>query len=121
MTPPPARHDTEKGAAMESTEEVTDDGQPVVHLADTAPQEREQVLRELVLRRASEILEAAQLDEESSFLENGLNSLSALNLAKTLMNDTGLEVPLVTIVEHPTPALLGAYLAEAYESDADTD
>lgn len=102
---------------MGSTEEATNDGQPAVQLSGTAPEERQQLLRALVLRRACEILEAPQLDEESSFLENGLNSLSALSLAKTLMNDTGLEVPLVAIVEHPTSTLLGEYLAEGYEAE----
>ncbi|MGO4421873.1 acyl carrier protein [Streptomyces sp. MCAF7] len=52
-------------------------------------------------------------------MENGLTSLTALELAKGLMSATGLEVPLVAVVEHPTSALLGKYLSEAYEANVD--
>lgn len=103
---------------MEPTEESTNDHPMAESLASATPEERQQQLRELVLGRASEILEAPALDEDSNFLENGLSSLTALQLSKSLMSDTGIEVPLVAIVEHPTPSLLGKYLAEAYEADA---
>lgn len=99
-------------------EEVTEAEQVAVELAAAAPEERFELLCELVLRRACTILDSPDLDEESNFLENSMSSLAAVRLSKTLMNDTGLEVPLVAIVEHPTPALLGKYLAEAYEADA---
>jgi aryl carrier-like protein len=85
-------------------------------LAAADPQERERLLRETVLDRVSEILSRPAMEEDSNFLENGLNSLAALELAKTLMNLTGLEVPLVAVVENPTSQLLGKFLAEEFES-----
>ncbi|MES4904967.1 MULTISPECIES: acyl carrier protein [unclassified Streptomyces] len=103
---------------MEPTNGSPDDGQLADRLASAAPEERQQLLCELVLRRAAEILDVPSLDEESNFLENGLSSLTAVKLSKFLMDDTGIEVPLVSIVEHPTSTLLGKYLAEAYAADA---
>lgn len=103
---------------MEPTNGSPNDDQPAARLASAAPEERRQLLRGLVLRRASEILDVPSLDEESNFLENGLSSLNAVKLSKFLMDDTGIEVPLVSIVEHPTSTLLGTYLAEAYAADA---
>ncbi|MFH8371801.1 acyl carrier protein [Streptomyces sp. NPDC018031] len=104
---------------MEPVEEPTPDPRLAEPLASATPEEREALLRELVLQLAAEILEAPDLDDESNFVETGLTSLRALQLSKGLMNDTGIEAPLVAIVEHPTPSLLGKYLAEAYEADAD--
>jgi len=98
-------------------EAAADDG-PAVDLAATPPQERHELLCALVLRRAVAILKAEDLDEDSNFLERNMSSLAAVQLSKTLMDDTGLEVPLVAIVEHPTSTLLGKYLAEAYEAEA---
>jgi aryl carrier-like protein len=103
---------------MEPTAESTNDDQLAERLASATPDERHDLLRELVLRRAAAILDAPAMDEESNFLQNGLNSLNALELAKSLMNDTGLEVPIIAVVEHPTPTLLGKFLAETYEADA---
>ena len=102
---------------MEPVVEPTEDNELRERLAAATPEERESVLRETVLGRVSELLESPSMDEESNFLENGLTSLSALELAKGLMNVTGLEVPLVAVVENPTAVLLGKYLAEVYEAD----
>jgi aryl carrier-like protein len=86
-------------------------------LESATPQERDELLRGLVLRRVAEILNRPAMTEDSNFLENGLTSLTALELAKQLMSDTELEVPLVAVVEHATSTLLGKYLTEAYEAD----
>lgn len=90
----------------------------VAQLATAAPEERQDLLGELVLHRARAVLEGQDLDEDSNFLQNNMSSLAAVRLSKTLTDDTGLEVPLVAIVEHPTPTLLGKFLAEAYEAEA---
>ena len=73
--------------------------------------DREQVLREIVRSNAADVLKTA-IDDNSDFLKNGLNSLTALELTKTLMNITGLEISMVAIVDYPTPATLSHYLAE---------
>ncbi|QXJ26151.1 acyl carrier protein [Actinomadura graeca] len=77
--------------------------------------ERERLLREIVRSNAGTVL-SADIADDSNFLESGLNSLTALELTKTLMNITGLEIPMVAIVEHPTPADLGRYLAEELDN-----
>lgn len=102
---------------MESVEEAEKDEQLAAALAAATPEERQDLLCERVLSRAAEILETPDLDEDGNFLDHKLSSLAALRLSKTLTADTGLEVPLVAIVEHPTPMLLGKYLAEAYEAE----
>lgn len=89
----------------------------VAQLATAPPEERQELLGDLVLHRARAILDGQELDEDSNFLQNNMSSLAAVRLSKTLTDDTGLEVPLVAIVEHPTPTLLGKYLAEAYEAE----
>ena len=98
-------------------EEIAPDPQLAADLAKATPEERQDLLCELVLGRARTILDAPDLDEDSNFLENNLSSLAALRLSKALTTDTGIEVPLVAIVEQPTPAQLGEFLAEAYEAE----
>jgi aryl carrier-like protein len=80
-------------------------------LATAGDDERERLLRETVREQATTILNTASGDD-SNFLENGLNSLTALELTKTLMTLTGVEIPMVAIVENPTPTELGRHLAE---------
>lgn len=102
---------------MEPVVEPTEDLAKL--LAAATPEERETLLRAAVLSRVSAILNRPEMEEESNFLENGLTSLTALELAKGLMSATGLEVPLVAVVEHPTATLLGKYLSETYEANVD--
>jgi aryl carrier-like protein len=104
---------------MEDTDNATKDDELAARLAAATPDERWQLLTDLVVDRAATILDLPDLDEESNFLKNNLSSLAALRLSKSLMNDTGVEVPLVAIVENPTPSLLGKFIADAYDSEAD--
>ncbi|EMF00183.1 acyl carrier protein [Streptomyces mobaraensis NBRC 13819 = DSM 40847] len=80
-------------------------------LAEATPEQREKILTEVVRTQAGTILDT-QLDDDSNFLENGLNSLTALELTKTLMALTGLEIAMVAIVENPTAAQLAHHLAQ---------
>ncbi len=83
-------------------------------LSIATPQEREDILRETVRTQLADILAPQPIDGDSNFLENGLTSLTALELTRNLMTLTDVEIPLVAILEYPTPAQLGHYLAEAY-------
>ncbi len=76
--------------------------------------ERERLLREATRTYAATLLSLESVDEDSNLLELGLNSLSAIELTKYLMLLTDMEIPLVTIVDQPTPAQLGTHLAEEY-------
>lgn len=83
-------------------------------LADAGPEQREKLLTDLVRTQASTILDTP-LTDESNFLKNGLNSLTALELTKTLMELTGLEIAMVAIVENPTAAQLAHQLVQELE------
>lgn len=87
-------------------------------LAAATPEEREAILRETVRAQLASILPEATIEDDSNFLENGLTSLTALELTRNLMTLTDVEIPLVAILEYPTPAALGHYLAEAYAAVA---
>ncbi|MEU5418686.1 acyl carrier protein [Streptomyces sp. NPDC001407] len=80
-------------------------------LADATPERREELLTEIIRTQASTILDTP-LTDDSNFLENGLNSLTALELTKTLMALTGLEIAMVAIVENPTAAQLAHQLGQ---------
>nr|MDT0660554.1 acyl carrier protein [Micromonospora sp. DSM 115978] len=82
----------------------------VLAVAGTA--ERETLLCEVVRAEAAEVLSKPSVTDDSNFMEQGLNSLTALQLTKNLMTLTGVEIPIVAIVEHPTPGELGRYLAQ---------
>ncbi|MEV6671232.1 acyl carrier protein [Streptomyces sp. NPDC051162] len=80
-------------------------------LAAATPEQREKLLTDIVRTQASTIL-GTPLTDDSNFLENGLNSLTALELTKTLMASTGLEIAMVAIVENPTAAQLAHQLGQ---------
>ncbi|MFD0689603.1 acyl carrier protein [Actinomadura fibrosa] len=80
--------------------------------ADTT--ERERLLREAIRAHVATLLSLSSVADDDNYLELGLNSLSALELTKNLMTITEMEIPLVTIVDHPTPAQLASHLAEEY-------
>ncbi|MFF2120311.1 SDR family NAD(P)-dependent oxidoreductase [Kitasatospora sp. NPDC058184] len=77
--------------------------------------EREAVLLELVREHAAAALghpDAAAVDPDATFLEQGFTSLSALELRKRLAGATGLRLSGPLVFDHPTPALTAAYLRE---------
>ncbi|MFC4907541.1 acyl carrier protein [Actinomadura gamaensis] len=76
--------------------------------------ERARLLRETIRTHVAALLSLPSVEDDGNFLDLGLNSLSALELTKNLMTITGLEIPLVTIVDHPTPAQLASHLAAEY-------
>jgi aryl carrier-like protein len=82
--------------------------------------ERKRLLRETTRTYAATLLSLDSLDDDTNLLERGLNSLSAIELTKYLMLITDMEIPLVTIVDQPTPALLGNHLAEEYTRARDS-
>ncbi|MFA1538213.1 acyl carrier protein [Actinomadura monticuli] len=73
--------------------------------------QRERLLRETIRTQVAALLALRTVEDDGNFLELGLNSLSAIELTKKLMTITDMEIPLVTIVDHPTPARLASHLA----------
>ena len=112
-----AAHDPQPNGSAMHTEnsEAGLDGEALRHaLAIATADEREDILREAVRTQLADILSPTPIDDDSNFLEQGLTSLTALELTRNLMTLTDVEIPLVAILEYPTPARLGHYLAEAY-------
>jgi len=83
-------------------------------IASADPEERKRLLRETIRTHVATLLSLDSIDDDGNFLELGLNSLSAIELTKNLMTITDMEIPLVTIVDYPTPAQLADHLAEEY-------
>ena len=81
-------------------------------LGTAEPAERAEVLAEAIRELASEVLDQPALALDSNFLESGLTSARALELTQRLTTLTGIETQLVALIEHPTSAELGRYLAE---------
>ncbi|BCB82727.1 hypothetical protein Psuf_000400 [Phytohabitans suffuscus] len=80
------------------------------YLEGLMPEATESVLDQ-VKAVAADVLARDGIDDEANFLELGLTSLTALELTRRLNALTGLDIPLVAIVDHPTPAELSRYLA----------
>lgn len=89
-------------------------------LAAAGPEERERILRGVIRTQVASLLSLDSIEDDSNFLEHGLNSMSALELTKNLMEITGMEIPLITIVDHPTPAELSRHVAEEYTGEKDS-
>ncbi|NGO72791.1 acyl carrier protein [Streptomyces boncukensis] len=107
---------------MQQSETTGHDDQAVLdgsalqaEIAAAPPAERERILRDAVREQAASVLDFATFDDDSNFLEQGLTSLKALELTRNLMTLTGIEIPLVAIIEHPTPTLLAQYIAGALD------
>ncbi|MEU5980540.1 acyl carrier protein [Streptomyces sp. NPDC047315] len=83
-------------------------------IAAAGAEEREGIFREAVRSQAADILDHTTIEDDSNFLEQGITSLKALELTRNLMSLTDVEIPLVAIIEHPSPAELATYINEAY-------
>lgn len=83
-------------------------------LSSSDTEGRKRLLREAIRTHAAMLLSLDSIDHDSNLLELGLNSLSAIELTKHLMIITDMEIPLVNIVDYPTPAQLASHLAEEY-------
>ncbi|MFH8620246.1 acyl carrier protein [Streptomyces sp. NPDC017979] len=86
-------------------------------IAAAGAEEREAVFRAAVRAQAADVLDHTTIDDDSNFLEQGITSLKALELTRNLMSLTDVEIPLVAIIEHPTPRDLAAYINEAYAAE----
>ncbi|MGW6692000.1 type I polyketide synthase [Streptomyces sp. NPDC054961] len=76
---------------------------------------QEEVLGELVRSLSAEVLghgDPAALDLELTFVDAGFSSFTALELRNRLCEATGLVLPPVVVLDHPTPAALVAFLRE---------
>ncbi|MBI0300973.1 KR domain-containing protein, partial [Streptomyces sp. PRKS01-29] len=82
-------------------------------IATTAPEEREQLLLELVRTHLATVLgrtDPHDIDAEAGLLEMGLDSLTAVELRNHLGTATGLRLPTTVVFDHPTSMALAKYL-----------
>ncbi|MEV0223804.1 type I polyketide synthase [Streptomyces sp. NPDC050704] len=85
-------------------------------LAPLPLEERERVLREVVLAATAEIRGEQPFgwrDADRPFVELGLTSLGAVALIERLGASTGLRLPMTLVFDHPTPAEVARYLRTA--------
>ncbi|GAA4473733.1 hypothetical protein GCM10023170_095330 [Phytohabitans houttuyneae] len=78
-------------------------------LAAAPGDEREHLLRELIRAEVTDVL-GHPVDDHANYLENGLTSLTALELTRRLTDATALDIPLIAIVDKPTTNELAAHL-----------
>lgn len=83
-------------------------------IAAAEPNEREKILAETIRELASAVLEQPVFELDSSFAENGLTSLRALEFTDRLTALTDIDIPLVALIENSTPTSLGRFMAESY-------
>ncbi|MFD0346069.1 SDR family NAD(P)-dependent oxidoreductase [Kitasatospora aburaviensis] len=84
-------------------------------LAGLAEPVRVRTLRDLVVTQVATVLGftgADRVDTEQSFVDLGLDSLTAVELRNRLITVTGLRLPSTLVFDHPTAGALAGHLAE---------
>ncbi|WP_430790834.1 thioesterase domain-containing protein [Actinoplanes sp. G11-F43] len=82
--------------------------------------EQESILLEVVREHAAAVLGyagPAEVQPDVTFLEQGFNSLSAVEVRNRLARVTGLSLPGALVFQHPTPAEAAAHLRERLTED----
>ncbi len=81
-------------------------------LAGQSDRDRQRTMRELVCATTAELLgwEPAAVDPDKPYQEYGYNSMAAVELTRLLSLETGLELPLTLLFDHPTPAAVADHL-----------
>ncbi|MFJ8589447.1 type I polyketide synthase [Streptomyces sp. NPDC093595] len=83
--------------------------------ADTAGEERDELLLALVREQAAAVIggaDATEIEPGRGFLEMGFDSLMATELRAALAAECGLTLPAGVVFDHPTPTELAAFLGQ---------
>ncbi|MDI2128518.1 acyl carrier protein [Yinghuangia seranimata] len=81
-------------------------------LAEASDEEQVEIVQRLLCGHAAAVLgytSAQALDPDTSFLDLGLSSFTALELS-TRLTTAGIELPLAAVYDHPTPSSLARFL-----------
>jgi acyl transferase domain-containing protein len=93
-------------------------------LAGRSPAEQQTILAELVRAEAAIVLRHGSADSislELGFIEQGFESLTAIELRNRLAAVTGLRLPASAVFDHPTPVLLARRLRSDLDADLGAD
>jgi len=105
--------------------EAAADGRPALarQLAQLPETERQRTLVRLVRAHAAVVQGHASpdaIDVAKRFREQGVDSLTAVELRNRLSTETGLRLPATLVFDHPTPVALATYLGGLLAPRADT-
>jgi aryl carrier-like protein len=106
LVPAPVRRAATGGGTAEPASE---------RLARLAPGERQRELLDLVRGYLAAILahgSASAIDPERGLLDQGMDSLTGVELRNRLASATGLTLPATLVFDHPTPHAIAAHLSD---------
>jgi acyl transferase domain-containing protein len=107
--PQPPAHAGEDDAAVGGPEALKERLRPL------GQDERRDAVCDLVLRACAAALGHSSLDDigrDDDFLDLGFTSLSAVDFGNSVRESTGLELPLSSIYDYPTPLDLALYISD---------
>jgi len=93
-------------------------------LVSSSVEERHRILLDLVRVHAAGVLghrDTSLIQQERGFVEQGFDSLMAVDLRNRLGTLTDFKLPAVVLYDHPNPRALAGYLAAELGGTADTD
>jgi acyl transferase domain-containing protein len=104
-----------EAAAQQLTgEEAQEPGEALAaRLAGLGPDERYDLLADLVRETAAAVLgheDLEEIEENSGFFDVGFTSLTAVELRNRLSEATGLQLPVMLLFDQPTPGMVAEYL-----------
>jgi acyl transferase domain-containing protein len=86
-------------------------------LRQAGTRQRERILTELVRRQLALLLGhegAEEVADDADFHDLGLSSLMGLRLHQKITVATGIDFPVLAVIDHSRPTMLGNYLANAF-------
>jgi hypothetical protein len=91
-------------------------------LLQASGRQRERLMTELVRRQLALALgheNAAEVADDANFHDLGLSSLMALKLHQKITAASGIDFPVLAVIDHSTPTALAQYLANVLTGAAD--